>query len=117
MKGGDTVDTNFLPNIKCPHCGANIVVAISGFGSELNTREKVCSKCNRPFFLHILVQTTLYKEVMDGEINSYKHRISFLNKQRKKSLTEHLINYEIAQKVNQEALKMAAEMRRKMDLN
>ena len=111
------MDANFLPNVKCPHCGANVVVAISGFGNELNTREKVCSKCNRPFFLHILVQTTLYKEVMDGEINSYKNRISFLNKQRKKSLTEQLVNYEIAKKINQEALKMAAEMRRKMDLN
>jgi ribosomal protein S27AE len=111
------MDNNFLPNIKCPHCGANIVVAISGFGSELNTRKKLCSKCNRPFFLQILVQTTLYKEVMDGELNSYKNRISFLNKQRRKSLTEQLVNYEIAQKINQEALKMAAEMRRKMDLN
>ena len=107
----------FLPNIKCPHCGTNLVVAISGFGSELNTREKVCSKCNKPFFVHILVQTTLYKEVRDGEINNYKNRISFLNRQRKKSLAEQLINYEVAQKGNQEALKMAAEMRRKMDLN
>lgn len=107
----------FLPNIKCPHCGTNLVVVISGFGSELNTRAKVCSKCNKPFFVHILVQTTLYKEVRDGEINNYKNRINFLNRQRKKSLAEQLINYEIAQKVNQEALKMAAEMRRKMDLN
>lgn len=111
------MDTNFLPNIKCPHCGANIVVAISGFGSELNTREKFCGKCNRPFFVHILVQTTLYKEVMDGEINSYKNRIKFLNKQRKESLTKQLVNYEIAQEIKRDALKMATEMRRKMDLN
>jgi ribosomal protein S27AE len=111
------MDTNFLPNTKCPHCGANIVVAISGFGSELNTREKFCNKCNRPFFVHILVQTTLHKEVVDGEINSYKSRIKFLNKQRRKSLTEQLVSYEIAQEINREALKMATEMRRKMDLN
>ena len=111
------MDANFLPNIKCPHCGANVVVAISGFGSELNTREKFCSKCNRPFFVHILVQTTLYKEVVDGEINSYKSRIKFLNKQRKESLAEQLINYEIAQGFKQEALKTAEEMRRKGDMN
>lgn len=61
------MDANFLPNIKCPHCGANIVIAISGFGSELNTREKFCSKCNRTFFVHILVQTTLYKELWMGK--------------------------------------------------
>lgn len=108
---------NFLPNIKCPHCGANIVIAISGFGSELNTREKFCSKCNKTFFVHILVQTTLYKEVVDGEINSYKHRIAFLNQQRKKVLAERLIDYETARKINIEALNTAKEMRRKRDLN
>lgn len=109
--------TDFLPNIKCPHCGINIIVAISGFGSELNTREKFCSKCNRPFFVHILVQSTLYKEVTDGEINSYKSRIKFLNKQRKKDLAEQLISYETAQKFNQESLKMAKEMRNKRNMN
>jgi len=109
--------SNFLPNIKCPHCGHNVVVAISGFGSELNTREKVCGKCNRPFFVHILVQTTLYKEVMDGEINTYKHRITFLNQQRKKNLAEQLVDYEIARKINIEAMTMAKKMRRKRNLN
>ena len=108
---------NFLPNIKCPHCDVTIVVAISGFGSELNTRTKECSKCGRTFFLQVLVQTTLYKDVVDGEIGVYKDRIKFLNKQRKKSLALCLIEYEAAVKLNEEALKTATEMRRKMNLN
>lgn len=54
---------------------------------------------------------------MDGEINSYKHRITFLNQQRKKALAEQLINYEVARKINTEALDTAKEMRRKNNLN
>ena len=108
---------NFLPNIKCPHCNATLVVAISGFGSELNTRKKLCSKCNKEFFVHILVQTSVEKEITDGLVNQYKASIKFLQAQRRVSLAEQLIKHETAVKLNREALAAAAEMRRKNSMN
>ena len=109
--------TNFLPNIKCPHCNSPMISAISGFGGELNTREKVCNNCHGSFFVHILVQTSTQKEVPDGHINQYKASIKFLQRQRRKTLAEQLIKYEAAIALNKEALATAAEMRRKNSMN
>lgn len=108
---------NFLPNIKCPHCNAHLVVALSGFGGELNTRLKVCNSCHRKFFVHILVQTSVEKEISDGSINEYKRHTQFLKNQRKLALAEQLIKHEIAVKLNREALETATEMRRKNSMN
>ncbi|MCK5186749.1 MAG: hypothetical protein KAR43_06395 [Deltaproteobacteria bacterium] len=108
---------NFLPNIKCPHCNSPLVVAVSGFGGELNTRQKVCNKCHREFFVHILVQTSTEKEISDGKINEYKRHIKFLNEQRKEALAIQLIKHEAAVALNREALAAAAEMRRKNNMN
>ena len=110
-------DNNFLPNIKCPHCGASLVTSLSGFGSELNIRKKECSKCGKPYFLQAYVTTSLYKSIEDGQINHFKHRIKWLKKQRKKALAELLIEYEFAKKINNEALEMAHEMHRKRLMN
>ena len=109
---------NFLPNIKCPHCTSHLVIAISGFGGELNTRLKFCNKCHREFFAHILVQTSTFEEeIPDGKIKEYKTSIKFLQKQRKISLAEQLIAHEAAVKLNKEALAAAEEMRRKNNMN
>lgn len=109
---------NFLPNIKCPNCNSPLVVAVSGFGGELNTRQKVCNKCHENFFVHILVQTsTSEEEIPDGRVNEYKNHIKFLQKQRKISLAEQLIKHEAAVALNREALAAAAEMRRKNSMN
>lgn len=110
-------DNNFLPNIKCPHCRANLVTSLSGFGSELNIREKECYKCHKPYFLHAYVTTSIEKTVEDGIISGWRHRIKFLIRQRKKTLAEQLIEYEITKEINDKALKMAREMRRKRDMN
>lgn len=109
---------NFLPNIKCPNCNSHLVIAISGFGGELNTRLKLCGKCHKEFFVHILVQTsTSEKEIPDGLVNKYKNHIKSLKIQRKEALTIQLIKHEAAVKLNKEALAAAAEMRRKNDMN
>ena len=108
---------NFLPNIKCPHCTSHLVIAISGFGGELNTRLKFCNKCHREFFAHILVQTSTSEEIPDGKIKGYKTSIKFLQKQRKTSLAEQLIKHEAAVALNREALAAAEEMRRKNSMN
>lgn len=107
----------FLPNVKCPHCNTTLVVSISGFGGELNTRQKVCKKCHGNFFVHILVQTSNEEEIPDGRVNVYKNHIKFLKAQRKKTLTEQLIKHEVAVALNREALVTAAEMRRKNSMN
>ena len=111
------IDGNFLPNIKCPHCGTSLVTSISGFGSELNIREKECYKCHKPYFVHIYVTTSIEKTVEDGIIKSWKTKIKFLIKQRKNNLTEQLLEYKIARKVNKEALKMAVDMEKKRGMN
>lgn len=108
---------NFLPNITCPHCKATLVVAISGFGGELNTRKKLCSKCNKEFFVHVLVQTSVEKEIPDGYINQYKASIKSLQAQRRVSLAEQLIKHETAVKLNKEAMVTATEMWRKNSMN
>lgn len=108
---------NFLPNIRCPHCNTHLVVAVSGFGGELNTRKKFCNKCHGTFFVHILVTPSTEVEIPDGYINQYKTSIRFLQGQRRKTLAEQLIKHEAAVVLNREALVAATEMRRKNSMN
>lgn len=110
-------DNNFLPNIKCPHCGANLVTSLSGFGSELNVREKQCYRCHKLYFLHVYVIANLHKAILDGDIRQAKDRMKWLRKQRKTTLTELLVEHEFAEKINNEAMEMAREMRRKRNMN
>lgn len=109
---------NFLPNVKCPYCFKPIVVAVSGFGAELNNREKFCSHCKKSFYVQILVQTTKDKfAVMDGRIRGMRESIKFLNKQRKLSYAELSIKYEMARRINEEALRIAVGMKDKAEMN
>jgi len=107
----------FLPNIKCPYCNYHNVVAISGYGSKLSTREKECKKCKKNFYIQIFTTTTKNKEVLDGEISNVNQKIKYLNNQKKKLLMERLIQYEISKKLNDEALEIANEMKRKASMN
>ena len=108
---------NFLPNIKCPHCGKSIVTSLSGFSSELAIREKFCNKCNKPYFLQVFVTTSLNKSIEDGKINGVKRAIMSLKERRKLTYIELLITYEQAREINTEALKIARKMRRKRNMN
>lgn len=65
----------------------------------------------------LILQQVSKKTVEDGIIKSWKDRIKFLIKERKKNLAEQLVGYEIARKINSEALKIAMEMRRKRSMN
>lgn len=107
----------FLPNIRCPHCSGATCVAISGYGGELNNREKVCKFCEKTFFVQILVQTTVAKKIEDGKISDMKRKIKFLSDEREKTYVELLISHETAAEINRQALIKAVEMRRKNKMN
>lgn len=108
---------NYLPNVKCPHCSKSFVVSVSGFGGELAVREKECRFCRQTFYVHILVETSLDKEITDASLSSYRSRIQFLNKERKQTLSVLLVKHETAQKVYKEALEVASRMRANYESN
>jgi len=110
-------DTNFCPNIKCPFCGNHQVVAISGFGSELNIRVKYCKKCDKEFKLLVYVTTCDNSDFTDGDLSAIKSQIKILKENRKKTAAELLIQRDVAIKINEEAMEMAREMRRKRSMN
>lgn len=110
-------DANYLLNTKCPHCKSPLLVAISGFGSELATREKECKKCGKPFYVHLISTTSSEKEINDGEITSAKLRIKYLQDLRKQSLGEMLLRQEALQRLYQDSIIEAQQMRSKSDLN
>ena len=112
-----TVDLNFLLNIRCPYCKKPTVIAVSGFAGALCVRHKCCKFCKKEFSVEILTEVSKEKEAEDIDISGLKMRIKFLNKQRKKSYAELLIKYEAAKKINEEAMEMAREMRRKRKMN
>jgi hypothetical protein len=111
------MDLNFLPNVQCPHCKKITIVAISGFGGELNIREKVCRHCEKTFTLIVHTSTTIEKEIDDLQLASIRERIKWLKEQRKKTYAERLIAREFAEKLNEEAMEIAREMRRKRSIN
>lgn len=48
--------SNFLPNIRCPHCGHFMVACVSGYGrTGYNTRGKQCPKCKAEFVVEVIV--------------------------------------------------------------
>lgn len=110
-------DANYLVNVSCPHCKSHLLVAVSGFGSELATREKECKKCGLIFYVHILTSTSTSKEVQDGEISSAKSRIKYLQDLRKQSLAELLLRQETLQRIYQDSIVEAQQMRSKNNLN
>lgn len=102
---------NYLVNVTCPHCSEHLVVAISGFGGELAVRIKVCRKCEREFRVHLLAVASTEETLIDGTLTSMRDRITWLNKERKRTHTELLLRHEAAVKLHREALAMAREMR------
>jgi hypothetical protein len=112
--------SNYLVNVSCPHCGVKLVVAISGFGGELATREKVCKKCGDVFIVHLVTQTSkeLYPDVIrDGQITSVRDRIKYLQSERKRALAELLVKHELCVALYNQSLEDARKMRNKFDQN
>ena len=77
------------PNVKCPNCGKVGCVQISGFASELATREKYCRFCNEKFYVHIITATSKEKEIRDGKVSELKEKIDLLYKQQCKVSINH----------------------------
>lgn len=111
---------NYMAHVTCPHCKAKLLVAISGFGGELATREKYCFKCNNSYIVHVIVQTAKDNPddvVRDGQIRSVRDRIKYLQSERKKNLSELLIKHELYAALYKESLETARQMRDKYDQN
>jgi hypothetical protein len=111
---------NYMVHVNCPHCSKHHVVAISGFGGELATREKFCSKCSKPYYVHLIAQTAETEAetpIVDGEIAGARERIKWLQQQRKKTLAELLIEHEACRELHNQALEMARKMRASADIN
>lgn len=119
MRGSKIVSDsrNYLVNVRCPHCDASLVVAVSGFGGELATRTKECKKCGQEFFVHLLASTSPDVEIPDGRISELRLRMRYLREERKRTLAEQLLRHEQAVRLNQEALEMARAMRDKAEVN
>ena len=85
------MDLNFMPAVKCPHCGQLAHPEISGWGGELSTRIKCCRYCQREYRLVVHAFTDTEIESTTGQINSYKDRIKYL-KQRIREKLEKVKN-------------------------
>jgi len=105
------------PNVKCPHCGKVGCVEVTGFASELATREKYCRFCNQKFYVHLIITASKKEEIRDGKISEMKKRIIYLSKKRKKSLVELLIKKEFYEKINKDSIEIARDMRAKAVCN
>jgi len=114
---------NFLPNVRCPHCGKVRPVSISGFGGELNIREKRCPHCGRDYKVAVLVTShgDIPDSEADGAISELKSRLKWLRQQRKKNAYILYMQVQEARRILEEseelAKRMAEEYERKKDLN
>jgi hypothetical protein len=83
------VDGAFLPNVQCPYCKKWSCIAITGFGSTLCIREKMCRFCKKEYIVEIYVEVNMYPVIFtDGNLNNTKRRISKLKEKRKKLIIE-----------------------------
>jgi phage FluMu protein Com len=82
---------NFMPMVKCPHCKKVNHPEISGWGSELSTRTKVCRHCEKEYRLVVYAIADLDINVTTARINNYKSRIKYL-KQRIYEKLKGIIN-------------------------
>lgn len=108
---------NLLVNVSCPFCKKALLVSISGFAGELASRVKQCRRCEREFHVHLLSQTSAIESPSDGEIRAAKDRIRYLKEERKRSLAEMLIRQEVCQKLYQDSLREAANLRARYESN
>jgi len=81
---------NFMPAIKCPHCGKTNHPEISGWGGRFNTRSKVCRHCGLEYTLVVYAEATLEKDV-SMSVRQYRDRIAYYRR-RAYELLNKLIN-------------------------
>lgn len=91
------VNINFMPEIKCPHCGNSQHASLSGWGrSGLNVRFKYCRKCEKEFSVVIYVETCTPEELPnDGSIRSLKDSIKYQKEHRKKRQEQLILELQI----------------------
>jgi len=96
------MNSNYLVNLRCPHCDSPVLCAISGFGSSLSTRRKECSKCGKSYIVQLYASTSPDDSVIvaDGDLSSLTHRMVYLNRQRREAKAALLIKFETARKLN-----------------
>lgn len=70
---------NFMPAVKCPHCGHVNHPEISGWGGQFNTRTKGCRKCGKDYTLVVYAQATTEPDI-SMEVSSLENRIEDLRK-------------------------------------
>jgi hypothetical protein len=100
------------PNVKCPHCSKIGCVQVTGFASELATREKYCRFCNEKFYVHLIITTSKKEEIRDGKISELKEKIIRLSKKRKKIYTELFIECEGNMSLIEKASRIIGDMRK-----
>lgn len=110
-------NSNYLVHVTCPHCEFKTIVAISGFGGELAIRTKECKRCGKEFFVHLLAETSIEKEISDSEVCAMRDRIKMLKEKRKGTYAELLIKHEVLRDAYQHALDIASEMRDRSNEN
>ena len=69
-------DHNFMPAVKCPHCGKTNHPEISGWGGRFNTRAKMCRHCSLEYTLVVYAEATLEKDV-SMEVRRYRDKIAY----------------------------------------
>ncbi|MBA7499221.1 hypothetical protein ES704_01961 [subsurface metagenome] len=82
---------NFMPAVKCPHCGKLAHPEISGWGGELSTRVKYCRYCQQEYRLVVFSFTDKEIDSTTCRINSEIDRIKYL-KQRIKEKLNNIAN-------------------------
>ena len=96
-----TPDYNFMPAVKCPHCGKTNRPAISGWGSTFNTRTKYCKYCEKEYTLVVYVESSTERDIC-RDVNYYKGRIDYYRKR----------TYELVNKLTNKAAEYAEEFLR-----
>lgn len=78
------VAENLLVNLRCPHCNAPQVAAVSGYCREgLNVRDKDCKSCENTFAVVLFTETTIGGEGFDDlELAGLRKRIMLSRKER-----------------------------------
>jgi len=67
---------NFMPAVKCPHCGKTNHPEISGWGGRFNTRTKVCRHCGLDYTLVVYVEATLERDV-SLKVCLYRDKVAY----------------------------------------
>lgn len=110
-------DTNYVVNIRCPHCGRNIQSAVSGFAAVFGVRIKTCSKCQKDFYLNILAVATVQEDVSDGEVAELRQKIKYLKKKKLEDYYKLLSEAAMYEEIYGAALQIAKEMYHKRQMN